>query len=198
MNRGFTIVELLISIAIFVIMTIVVVAKYGNFNQSTLLTDTAYDVALVAREAQTYGLSVRNSDTGGGTNFSFPYGVAFSTQSGSSCGSATLSETNMVLFADADQQDGRCGGSDTAINTYTLSRGATVTRLCAGTEQSSCSSISSLEVSYKRPNPEAIICGTSGSTDCTYRYAEIGITGSQGGTRTIVVNQSGQISVLKQ
>ncbi len=61
MSRGFTLIELVISIAIFVIMTALVVAKYGNFNQGALLTDTAYDIALVLHTAQSYGLSVKNA-----------------------------------------------------------------------------------------------------------------------------------------
>src|SRR6185369_4435025 len=76
-KRGFTLIELLISVAIFVYMTGLLVAKYGNFNQSVLLTDLAYDVALTIRTAQTYGLSVKAVNSSP-SPYQYAYGVDFS------------------------------------------------------------------------------------------------------------------------
>ena len=39
MNKGFTLIELLISVAIFVAMTVLMIVKFGNFDQSVLITD---------------------------------------------------------------------------------------------------------------------------------------------------------------
>ena len=65
-SGGFTLIELIVSVAIFVFMTALVVAKYGNFNQSVLMTDLAYDIALTLRTAQTYGVSVQGQAPGSG------------------------------------------------------------------------------------------------------------------------------------
>lgn len=203
MNRGFTIIELLVSVAIFVLMTSLIVAKFGNFNQSTLLTDTAYDIALVVRLAQTYGLSVRNA-TQGGTNFKAPYGADFDASSGGdACGGATSNATALTLFADtspAGAPDGACGASDASVSSYAITRGATIYNLCIGTDATSChqagNTVSRLDVSFQRPNPEAVICASNGGTPtCGYAYAEATIQGADGSTRTVVIRQNGQISV---
>ncbi len=205
MNRGFTIIELLVSLAIFVTMTSVIVTKFGTFNQSTLLTDTAYDIALVLRLAQTYGLSVKSAVAGGAANFSYPYGVDFNRGTAAVCGGATSDSATLVLFADsspAGAPDGTCGASDANINTYLIIRGAMISSLCVGANLTDChqtnNAVSRLNVSFQRPNPEAIICGSNGgSPTCDYAYAEATIQGTDGSPRTIVVRQNGQISVQR-
>src|SRR4051812_36480456 len=76
-SKGFTLVELMISVAIFIILTVLLVAKYGNFNQGVLFTNLAYDMALTLRTAQTYGLSVQNQEQSSQPIFQYPYGVSF-------------------------------------------------------------------------------------------------------------------------
>ena len=204
MNRGFTIIELVISVAIFVVMTALVVAKYSTFNSSTFLTDTAYDTALVIRLAQTYGLSVKNSATIGGTaNFATPYGVDFDTGA-DACGGSTSNPAVFTLFADSNPStpDGLCGASDTSINSYTIAQGGQVSALCAGSDSANCQtsgqSMNRLAISFVRPDPSAVICGTrSGSSSCTYPYAEITLRGPDGSTRIISIRQNGQISISK-
>ena len=202
MNRGFTIIELVISVAIFVSMTALVVAKYSTFNSSTFLTDTAYDTALVIRLAQTYGLSVKNSAAAGGTaNFGTPYGIDFDTGA-DACGGSTSNPTTFTMFADSNPStaDGLCGASDTSINSYTISQGGQIIALCAGSDSANCrtsgQSMNRLDISFVRPDPSAIICGTkSGVSACTYPYAEVTLQGTDGTTRIISIRQNGQISI---
>lgn len=183
-NSGFTLVELLVSVAIFTIMTALVVAKYGTFNQSVLLTNLAYDVAITIRTAQTYGLSVRNTDTSS-TDFKSPYGVHFST--------ATGANDKMLFFADDGTDDGIYDNSDRLIGTYTLKRGAIISGFCSN--QSGCTNLGTgvLDVSFKRPDPDAIIC-YDGSCDDD-QYMEIVIRGTDGDIRSVTVRSNGQISV---
>lgn len=177
---GFTLVELIVSLAIFVIMTALVVAKYGNFNQSVLMTDLAYDVALSLRTAQTYGVSVQ----GQGTNFNVPYGVDLcqsSTATGNcnsmpvpgtdgtahllpspSNSNPSVSATTVTLFADMNS-DGVYDAGDIAISTYTITRGAFIFGICAQSTPCRTSDYTNgrgnrLDVTFKRPDPSAIIC----------------------------------------
>jgi prepilin-type N-terminal cleavage/methylation domain-containing protein len=205
MNRGFTIVELLVSLAIFIVMTSVIVTKFGNFNQSTLLTDTAYDIALVARLAQTYGLSVKGSSQASDASYSYPYGVSFNTGTEASCGGSTANPTTLVLFADSypvGAPDGVCGANDSSISTYAIIRGASQYSICVGADATDChlaqNYVSNVNVSFMRPNPEAVICvSTGGTPSCGYAYSEVTIKGNDGSTRTIGMRQNGQISVVK-
>ena len=206
MNRGFTIIELVVSIGIFAVMTSLVVAKYGTFNQSTLLTDTAYDLALVLHTAQNYGLSVKNA-AGSSNPFGLPYAVDIrSDASGGLCGSATSDNKHIVLYGDAypaSAPDGVCTSGDSNLTTYGLTRGAYIapttsgagSGLCVGSG-SSCSfyNVTQLDVSFTRPNPEAKICANGSSASC-YTYAEVTIMGGDGSTRTIAIRENGQISV---
>jgi prepilin-type N-terminal cleavage/methylation domain-containing protein len=201
MSRGFTLVEMVICLAIFGIMTALVVSKYGNFNQGTLLTDTAYDIALVLHTAQSYGLSVHNAGTLGGTsNFQTAYGVDFNTGSlGNSCGSPVAANaTNIELFADtapAGSPDHICASNDTGITSYAVTRGATIYALCVGT--SSCTAVSQLDITFLRPNPDATICANGSASSCSWTYGQITLKASDGSLRTIGVYQNGQIVVNK-
>jgi len=155
--KGFTIIELIISIAIFAFMTALVVAKYGTFNQNTLLTNTAYDLALTVRTAQSYGLGVKSVD---GSNTFAPYGVRFD-----------MSKTaQFILFADKNL-DSKYGGDAESVTTYTLNSGVTISSICLGSSLSDCAPDSfnllggsdTLDVTYRRPNPDAIfLCSGSG------------------------------------
>ena len=50
-KSGFTLVELLVTITIFVILTGVVLVNSNSFDNSVLLNNFAYDVALTIKEA---------------------------------------------------------------------------------------------------------------------------------------------------
>jgi len=199
-KKGFTLVELLVCITIFVIMTALLVVKYGNFNQNVLLTNLAYDTALAMRTAQNYGLSVKSlKDSGGSpvtcdtnTSFQCAYGVAFYTDS-----SYTGLENNtFVLFADIDLDGAFNDGTDQILTTYTLKRGATIFGVCGG--DSSCTpNVGALYVTFKRPDPNALVCTLPSCPDGagTKKYGKITIRASNGDTRSISVRSNGQISV---
>lgn len=219
MNRGFTIVELMVSVAIFVVMTSLVMAKFGNLNQGTLLTDTAYDIALTLRTTQSYGLSVKNAGGLGGVNFSLPYGLNFNqSATADPCGAT---QTSIKLFADNHETAGQsfnggCRSVDLPVSTYALTRGATIKNICV-TANNFCPKDASgntiyntteLSVSFQRPNPDALICPNYNGTTCdpgaticggnTCIYAEVQLSGSDGSTRTVAINRDGLISVQQQ
>ena len=196
-NRAFTLIELLVCITIFVIMTALLLFKYGNFNQSVLLTNLAYDTALTIRTAQNYGLSVKAVKDASGadvicssSNFQCAYGVMLS----SDPIGADVNNTKFILFAD-NNKDGQynISAGDRLISTYTLKRGATISLVCAGSE-SICTVGSQISINFMRPDPSADIClGTSCGS--TYTYAKITIKGTDNTTRSISVRSNGQISV---
>ncbi|HMP67538.1 MAG TPA: type II secretion system protein [Candidatus Paceibacterota bacterium] len=96
-NRGFTLLEMLLVIGIFGILTSVVIFNYGNFNKNVIMSNLAYEVALEIRQAQVFSLGTRasgdNSGDGVRDAFDTRYGVYFNTgQSGG--------DRSFVSFAD--------------------------------------------------------------------------------------------------
>jgi prepilin-type N-terminal cleavage/methylation domain-containing protein len=188
-KRGFTLIELMVTVSIFVFMTALMLAKYGNFNQSVLLTNLAYDVALTVRMAQTYGLSVQ----GQSQNFQYAYGIDFCGSSAASdCKSPNTSNQQIVLFIDRNSNGVYDLGDLLPISTYNIKRGATVSQICISESDCSGNKVNYAGISFMRPNPDAIICA-SGS--CSITYIKITVQATDGNTRNIVVRHTGQVSV---
>lgn len=203
-RRGFTLIELLVSISIFVIMTALLVAKYSAFNNSVLLTNLAYDIALTLRTAQTYGLSVQGYNNA----YQYPYGVAICTLS--NCpdptgAGLTFDNKRIIMFADASPSDsgGAFDNSDYKISAYNIKRGATIYQICfiTGSGGTNCTTVKRVDITFIRPNPDAVIC-LSASKDpnpcvsATHSdYVKIIVRAPDATTRSVVIRKTGQISV---
>lgn len=195
-QAGFTLIELIVTIALFVFMTSFLLIKYSTFHSGVLTTNLAYDVAITIRQAQSYGLYVKQSQATA-NSFASSYGVYFSTASGNA--------DKFILFEDrptpSNPDNVYVPASDTTISTYRMKNGAKIVSIKATANPSNLNNLTTLNnlsVTYKRPQPRAIIASAGmggGGTPATYKYAEITISGSDGDTRKIIVRQDGQISV---
>ena len=76
-KRGFTIAEIVVVIAIIGFVSVVVIARYRDFDSTSILKNLAYEVALSVREAQI--MTVSTSNIGGVSQTS--YGIAFTADS---------------------------------------------------------------------------------------------------------------------
>jgi prepilin-type N-terminal cleavage/methylation domain-containing protein len=199
-KSGFTIVELLVSLAIFAILTALILSKYGKFDQGVILTNLAYDVALTIRNAQSYGLNVRSASRD--TN-AFDYS-ATAVDSGGTYGVHfdKAKPKEFIFFVDGDGN----GVYDDLTNSdqkTTIKRGSSILKMCVS-DTKVCGDKShgnpnmnnpdSLDITFKRPDPNAIIT-TNGIRGKKYGYAEIVLQALDGTTRKVVVNFTGQISV---
>ena len=174
--RGFTLVEMLVVLAIIAIITAVVITGQSNYNKTLILTDTTYTVALSARTAQSFGLASRKYG-----NVQNPgYGLHFS--------SAT--PNSYLMFADTDpslappsncplgtpgtpeQKPGDCRytSADGLVNTFTFTNRFAISRFCGKTGLTEyCSTdsapLTSLDLVFMRPNTSTVISGlVNGST----------------------------------
>ncbi|HEY0907941.1 MAG TPA: prepilin-type N-terminal cleavage/methylation domain-containing protein [Candidatus Paceibacterota bacterium] len=174
-QAGFTLIELMVSIGIFSLITVLAVFNNAQFNSSVLLTNLAYEVALSVRQAQVYGVTVRRDSSG---LFTSAYGVHFSASTPSS----------YFIFQDTARNRVYDSGSDIILETLNLQKGNTIGRVCADT---TCT-FGDLDITFERPNPDASfrLNGTG-----SYQKGEVCIVSPRGTKRRVIVDQTGQISV---
>ena len=187
-TEGFTLIELLVSMAIITVITSVVLVNHNKFNGSIFLGNLSYDVALSIRQAQIYGLSVREF----GGSFDIGYGVHFD----------AAAPTSFFIFADIDRNQRYNSSTDSIVENLTITRRNKISKFCAtpfGVGQTdkctdSGAPITTLDVAFNRPDPEAVIIDDLG---ISYASARIEVMSDEGETRNIVVEGTGQISVQR-
>lgn len=214
---GFTLVEMMVVLAIITVITTVAVTGQGAFNRSLVLTDTAYTIAFSIREAQTYGLSSRAANSLNNAG----YGIRFS----------TVTPKSYILYADTspaspgstqgnfcpghlqpssspDSHPGDCIYDPSAnpaelVRTYTLNRGFSIYQFC-GKEVSApyatkCSSTNfeTMHISFMRPATDATIFGrTTSGVLIALTDATIYLRSPDGAAeRCVFVSKVGQIGV---
>ena len=194
-EKGFTLVELLITIVIFVILTGVTLFNQNGFDNTILLKNLAYDIALTVRQAQTYGVNVKESQIEG--KFS-SYGVYFD---------RSINTKSFILFADTNKDgkfittDMTCPTNDLeCVQKYSLKRNSYISGLCVGSDDSFCNSnqVNNLTIYFQRPDPDANISYNNGTKDISGSYAKITISSAtNSATSSIVVTGPGQIYIKK-
>ena len=214
LRRGYTLIELLVVLAIIITITAVVFSSHSSFNKTIILQNTAYDIALTIRSAESFGLGTRAV----GTISKAGYGVHFDKNNPNS----------FFLFADTDPQvptlstchgvppngagapdaqPGDCiytAANDQTISTYTLGNGITVSDFhvhsssgwaCAVPSQNCAGSVAKLDIVFARPNPNSFV-SKDGVYDSTTDSICLTITSPQGGNYYVDIRPSGMIAVV--
>ena len=197
LKSGFTLVELLVTISMFVIITGVILVNSNKFDSTVLLNNFTYDVALTIKQAQSYGVNVKESSSG---SFNTAYGVYFD---------LAQSKTNFVLFNDVNDNkiyDGLLTACPTdsveCIQKYSMTKGTGIKSICAGSDETDCKNnpADQLSIMFKRPNLSALIYSKIGGNPLSTEkaYAKIILAAQNGtATSTVVVTSVGQIYVKK-
>lgn len=188
-NLGFTMVELLVSVGIFTLMTGVVLARYKTFGTNALFVNASEDVMLALRQAQVYGAGTKGSTVVcppvTGTSFDCSYGVHFS---------ANVPH-GFISFVDSNDDGVYDAGEE--IETKTWNNAISVTGIKCGLTTVDCSgSVANptpMDITFKRPNPDAHI---NDLYNKDYKYGWITLVDANSGkTSTITISLAGQISV---
>ena len=182
-RNGFSLVELMVTIGIFITVTSLVFANYPKFRSQLTLKKTSQEIALAVREAQVYGLSVREYDG------VFPgYGIHFNINKPGS----------VLIFADLNDSKGY-DPNDGIVKEYAIQTKDAISDLCGETKKSppgSCN-LSQLDAVYLRPNPVVTLRGKDrdGVTLPDFSDTEIKISSLGGEEKTIILWLSGQITI---
>ena len=184
---GFTLIELVVSIVIFSVITAIVLSSNKTFGTNAKMVNASEDIVLALRQAQVYGISSkRNSNTNGnaivcGTSaFDCRLGVNFS----------TASPSQFFVFVDVDDSKTYNTG-DVIIETIPFATPIAISSIDCLPHITGCAG-NVLNVTFKRPNPDAIIADTT--TGGGYDEAHVVISDGIKNT-TIDVSRTGQISL---
>ena len=188
-----TLVELVVVVAIFAVVSSIVIFNYGSFKSSVSLQNLSEDIALSVRRAQAYAIGVQGSQVGGGTQFP-GYGIHFD---------KTNSPKAFVLFADISgnkkyNNSSGCGISNLSatnecMEIVYIKSTDSITDICG---DSTCGKKSG-DIMFLRPNPDAFfsVCPTSGACGSSYSSTKVEITSQDGIKKIITVWNTGQISI---
>lgn len=200
---GFTLIELLVVLVVVSVITFLLLVQQSKFDSSTVLRSLAYNVALSVRQAQVYGVSVRESALGSAT-FAQAYGL-YVDPVGNPQNYTLFADTNNNQRYDAAPSPGEGTMLFKVNKAYRVSevcviRGDGLRRCSGGDDTSGAGTINTLTVLFRRPNPDAIFFGLTGAgglldTPDQYTSAYIQLQATDGTKRGVHVYVTGQVSV---
>lgn len=192
LNTGFSLVELLVSMAIVAVIMSVVLWNYSGFNDSLALNSAGQRLAIAVRQAEVYGLSVKEVGAGSG-NFNSAYGIHVS---------RTQMQGDFILFVDKNANNvydagNGCGDPlSECITDFQLGNGITVSNVCDA-NQCPPGDARSMDITFLRPNPDAFIkfINPGGPMPGNSFTGKIILTSPKGKTLTVDIEYTGQISI---
>ena len=197
-STGFTLIEMLVVISIFLIMTGVILANFPAFRDKAALDLLAQEIATTIRQAQVYGIGTREA----GTLRFVSYGIYFNPGNSPNVG---LDNKTFYLYAsrDGDTANGfslntpplNCNSAnpneDCIIEKFAITGATKIEKLCNTID---CTSpLSTLDIFFQRFYPEAIFIGPGNGSS----YVKIVVQSTRDATRQkeIQVWSTGQIVV---
>ncbi len=205
LEGGFSIIELIAAVSIFIVLTTTLLFNYNSFNKHVTLDTLAHQIAQWVRDAQVSAMSVKRSNT---SATPFPgYGLHFD----------MATPNQFIYFADLDGDKtydppilpAKCGDAlEECEKGISMLKGNTIVALCGEVTLPAIPSLTAtcggtlgtsqvFDVVFTRPNPDANIIGDLNgvSFPTAYDRALVTVSSPLGYKRTIEVWTTGQISV---
>ncbi len=201
LEKGFSLLELIVAISIFIVLSSAFLINYNSFNKRISIDTLAHQIGQWVRDAQVSAMSVKRTSV---SSTVFPgYGLHFS----------TLTPNKFIFFADSltanNQYDagvGICGSATTECEREVqLLQGNVLEALCGDAPSGAaitakCGLLDTSEtfdIVFTRPNPDAVITGDLGgaSFPTAYSRAQIHLLSPAGHRRVVEVWTTGQVSI---
>ena len=220
LQAGVTLIEMLVVVGIIAMVSSVIIFNYSDFSTNVSVRNLSQEIALTVRKAQTYATSVRPIDGTDLTSKTYPgYGISFATESDPVPRDEFIpGPRQFVLFADnffgpndpsrgaynylADHQCGDLTDGNECLESFRITTADRITSICGRPSgrinpDDDCYSTAQVDISFRRPSPDAVICMTTSSmgTNCGIPYVIINIESAKGLKRAVLVWNTGQISV---
>ncbi|PIR40096.1 MAG: hypothetical protein COV33_01675 [Candidatus Zambryskibacteria bacterium CG10_big_fil_rev_8_21_14_0_10_34_34] len=185
-SSGFTLIELMVVMAIATIIMTSFVIQQSKWSDQLAVNTQAYEMVLMIRQAQIYSLGVREDTGSTGDKFDVGYGI-YMNQSNAN---------QYIYFADRDSDQKYDFGE--AIETKTFSGGVTIKDVCGS---SSCFFVGGgplwqASISFFRPETKANIkLLNNGGNPVDTPPVTIKLQSSGGREVNIIVEANGQVSI---
>lgn len=152
-SRGFSLIEMLVAMAILAIVSLIVIAGYGKMNNQLATSNLAYDIALVFRQAQVYSSASKGTfvlhNTADNLSGRESYGVRFARFYDKT--KSELASDKFILFSESSGSNSRntlfrcgtgayssnvaqdlkeCEASDEYDSTYSISGRSRIKSFC--------------------------------------------------------------------
>ena len=199
-RRGFSLVELLVSVGIVTVILSIIVLNQRSYTESTTISNLAENMSLSLSEAQAYGLAVKEISPGT-DDFTAGYGISVSMlEQGDELGFILFTDRN-----DSEHYDGdwSCdtGPSSECLEKVEFPEGYHIESFCVlrttGADQ--CGEVRRADISFHRPNVEARMAffnsGGNPFTTPNLKGVRITMESPSGLTKSVVVYTTGQLSV---
>lgn len=185
---GFTLIELAVTVTIMLVIMSIVIFNNKKFNDSLLITNLAYDVALSIRESQVFGVSVKGAGVGSAQDFNVGYGVHFDLD---------ISKVSFKKFVDRFEGISQKGDysfdEGELLDTLEMKRGNHIEEIYAVDSYGGRVDISKLDIVFVRPNPDAHF--SVGGESQSYSSVRIILISPQEVRKQIEIGSTGQISI---
>lgn len=212
--------ELLVALALLGVISVFILLAYSRVSGQLFVTTLAYELALSFRQAQSYGVSVHQFGLGEDATFDVGYGLHFDPASANSyalfADQGEGGAAGNKLFDGAYSAEG-CIISSECVSVFRLERGNTLYKFCGvlttgdagrdapdANKNEECNvnslpagnqNITFLDVTFLRPNPDAIIRTNRSADSVLYKAARVYVISPTGEKRVVEVMTTGQISV---
>lgn len=189
-QKGFGLIELMVSISLIVLVMGIVLVNHNSFNGAVLLRSQAYEIALQVREVQLNAVSVARS----GDTFRAVYGVHFDTDTTNNRNQryAIFRDTNANYYYNSGEAFGIQGSVDGQFEIRairTISGGVSTNR-------------TNISIVFERPNFDArffTAAAPGGQVNAEIVEIDIArreVSGTGNGVvRTVEITSAGQISI---